>query len=556
MWRNAQNVGQATTVASWRATVHTDAAALAEAWRRYCQASTHPRQRPRLALMADWRARADLFDFDTLSAWLARPETGLQALVTADGYASLARPRWHWPLQVGVPTGAEGAAVLATLRQAQGRRSWVADLSRCFTVGDAREACDLLILTPSAVTQILGQARTRVRASFIVCLEDSPPDLARLASAYVALRERLMAAGVAAINQTDKSFQLADWFVAVLQEVSHDLPIHAAVWGTGRWRFNLDQFLVGDPAALDTCRLLAIAQRQDRVVEALEGTTGGDQLAQPAATLGIDLDAMPSFGGPAGGADAIIPSTPVPAPTGVPIAHRNLANELRNRAFVAESVDGVQTVRELANQKDEIDGARVPRWIQASAWRPDAPELAAGSLAPQQWNLLGVYIAPSAVQRIDEPFPPQAIDFSSGDVVVSVQAELSGANVTALDAADLKWMFNGDLRPSDLRDGGERSGKLLRGPLAKLPIDSGGTSSATTVGLAAATLVLPPAGESTVAVFAVLPVHDKKIDGRIAIIHKNRVLQTARLSVGVGIAAAGGAGVEVITEAADPPARR
>ena len=68
----AQNVGRATTVASWRETVHTDAAALADAWRRYFSAFPHPRQRPRLAVRLDWRDRADLFDFTALLR-VARP---------------------------------------------------------------------------------------------------------------------------------------------------------------------------------------------------------------------------------------------------------------------------------------------------------------------------------------------------------------------------------------------------------------------------------------------------------------------------------------------------
>ena len=121
VWRKAQNVGRATTVASWRETVHTDAAALAAAWRRYVGDCRHPRQRPRLALLSDWRSRGDLFDFDALWAWLNHRDNGLQALLVADGRASLARARWHWPLQVGAVAGAEGDGILATLRKARSR---------------------------------------------------------------------------------------------------------------------------------------------------------------------------------------------------------------------------------------------------------------------------------------------------------------------------------------------------------------------------------------------------------------------------------------------------
>ncbi len=550
VWRGAKNLGRATTVASWRQTLHTDAATLVETWRTYIAASSHPRQRPRLALMAGWRNRSDLFDFDSLWAWLNRQDIGLQALVMADGHADRSSTRWHWPLRVGVAAGAQGAEILAKLREAQNGRSWVADLARCYTVGDARDACDLLILTPAATTQILEQPRTRLRASFIVCLEDERPDPAQLVGRCAVLRERLRAAGVAAINRAGSSFRLADWFVAVLREVSHDLPIHAAVWGTGQWRFNLDQLLIGVPGALDKCRILAIAERQDRVVRALEAATGSGELVPVGATLGIGDESMPTFGGPGGGDNTAISSTPTPVPPFT--ARRNLAEELRNRAFVAESVDGMDTVRELAQQESDIDVIRVLRWIQANAWRPDAPEIAARSLAPKQWNLLGIHIGPSEGPRTDASFVEGAVDFSRGDVVVSVQVELSGAHLTALDSADLKWMFNEDLRPGDMRDGGERAGKLLSGPLAKLAVDTESRKDTTIVGLAATTIVLPPGGDSTLALFAVFPVDDTKVDGRIAIIYRNRVLQTARLSVGVG-AAAGGAGLDVVTEAAIHP---
>ena len=136
---------------------------------------------------------------------------------------------------------------------------------------------------------------------------------------------------------------------------------------------------------------------------------------------------------------------------------------------------------------------------------------------------------------------------------MSVQVELSGAHVTSLDATDLKWMFSGDLRPGDMRDGGERSGQLLRGPLAKLQVEPDGTKGSTIVGLAATGMILPPAGESTLAFFAVFPAHEKAVEGRIAIIHKNRVVQTARLSVGVDAAATGGTGLDVVAEAAIYP---
>lgn len=551
VWRRAQNLGRATTMESWRATVHTDAGALAEAWRQYFSEFPHPRQRPRLAVTLAWRDRPDLFDFAALAAWLVR--SGVQALVQDDGGGSRARSQWHWPLQVGVPVGNEGAVVLAGLREAQRGRSWVGELARCFAVGDARDACDLLILTPGTMAQILAQARTRLRASFVVCLDVTATGSAQIAERAVALRDRLQSAGVAAISRSSTSAGVADWFVAVLREVSHDLPVHAAIWSAAQEPNGVSPLLIGDPDALDRCRILAIAEKQDRIAQALVAAEAGERPSSPGAPhLGIDAGTVPTFGGP-GSATGPAAVQPVPPAPRTPTTRRDLADELRNRQFIAETVDGVDTVRELTLQAGEIDETRVPRWIQANAWRPDAPELAARALAPGQWNLLGVYVAPSDVVLAGAVFPQQAVDFSRGDVVVSVQLELSGAHVAALDATDLKWMFGGELRPSDMRDGGVRSGQLLRGPLAKLPVEPEGKKGETIVGLAATTMILPPAGESTLALFAVFPAQEKSVEGRIAVIHKNRVVQTARLSTGVDASAAGGAGLDVVPDEAIYP---
>jgi hypothetical protein len=71
------------------------------------------------------------------------------------------------------------------------------------------------------------------------------------------------------IGRLDPS-AIPTWFNAVLRELSHDLPIHAAVYGVGHWRFDRDPLVIGRPEALDQCRIVAIAARHDRVIAASE----------------------------------------------------------------------------------------------------------------------------------------------------------------------------------------------------------------------------------------------------------------------------------------------
>jgi len=101
-----------------------------------------------------------------------------------------------------------------------------------------------------------------------------------------------------------------------------------------------------------------------------------------------------------------------------------------------------------------------------------APEATANRLAPAQWNLLAVHIGPSDVQRVDAAFPDAAVDFSRGDVPVTVQVELAGAHVMSLEARDVAPVLLPEetaLRLADMRKDRVWPGNLLRGPLARLP---------------------------------------------------------------------------------------
>lgn len=191
-----------------------------------------------------------------------------------------------------------------------------------------------------------------------------------------------------------------------------------------------------------------------------------------------------------------------------------------------------------------------PRWLQGQARRPDALPVAARSLAPARWNVLALHIGDSAVPRRDAPVPVAGLDFGRGEVVLSVQVELAGARVVAL-ARD-----GGALRPADLNGDPAVAQALVDGPLAALPpgapTDASEPADAV-IELASATLSLPRSGDSTLALFAVHPLPGvARISGRIALIHRSRVLQTARIAVAASADPAAGDGVEVQAEGIHP----
>ena len=169
IWRNAyRNVSK---LANWRLTVHSDAAALAAAWRQYVRDlrgnMPNSRRLPRLAVTLDWHRRVNLFDFEALCAWLKLPAVGLDALVLAELPADRRGPvAWHWPLRVGVPAGAEQADIQAAVRSAQAEAWWIRRLCESYAVGAGRDACDLLILTPTGTQELLDRTqRAFARAS-------------------------------------------------------------------------------------------------------------------------------------------------------------------------------------------------------------------------------------------------------------------------------------------------------------------------------------------------------------------------------------------------------
>lgn len=257
IWRGAHNITGA-TLESWRETIHQDVLALAEGWRLFLKNADHPRKQPRLAVKAGWRHRPDLFDLETLSGWLGTAGCEALVLLPEDVQPRECRTIWHWPLHIGVPAGAEGQRLLDALKNI--RNGWIEELGLLRPVGEARDACDLLILPTGMAARLAAQPRLRLRASFIVCFDD-PVGWSKAADTpETQLRAKMGAAGIALVGA---SYDPYHWYEELMRELSHDLPIHAALWSVGC------DCLIGEPESLDRLRILAVAEHHDSKHELL-----------------------------------------------------------------------------------------------------------------------------------------------------------------------------------------------------------------------------------------------------------------------------------------------
>ena len=512
LWRGAYKDSIALeTPKSWQETVHQNAQALAEAWRLLVDRADHPRKRPRLAVAAGWRRPDHLFDLEALMGWLGANDTDCQAVVLAPEAVRPGECRtvWHWPLHVGVPAGANGRQLWEALqKKASNDSSRLRELGLLRLVGEARDACDLLILPSGMAAELAEQTRLRLQASFIVCLDEPVPWNSAPDTPQARLRGKLGAAGVALVGA---AVDPAEAFYWLLRELSHDLPVHAALWGAGRFRLSCRPMILGEPESLDRLRILAVAEHLDRKQELLRQSVK----AKPTRSKG------------------------------------QLSTTVRNRQFASEKADGMPTAEDMAAAQEVLEAERRLRHIQAYVWREDAagPEPAMG-LAPERLSLLTVHIGPDKKPRPDPPFPEGQIDFSSGPVGVTVQLEVAGAAVTALGK---NMREREEMRFFEAGKGAFPTGLFqMLDKLSAAPEPRAGSQIA--VGLASSEIILPEAGDSTRALFAVWPqAAAQEVQGRIAIIYQNRIVQTAGLQAPVTTRGEEGTGVMVVAEATVHP---
>lgn len=539
VWRGAISEVRA---GSWRHTVHADAAALAAGWRLYVSPDApwrsgerimpfHNRSIPRFAVPSRFYGAREIIDVADLVHWLSRPDVLPSAIVIEDGHA-FGRTHWHWPLRVGVPDGPDDRHIFDTLQSLRESVPWIHDLSRCFIVGTVRDACDLLILSGESAKRLGEQPRARIRASAITVLDIPPLATRSVFERCSMIRAHTGAGAVATLDiMREEPNQLATFFRETLRELSHDVPVHAALTLASRFVGRTDPLIVGQAALLDAYRLLSIADQHDRVDAALAAEEHSrffrlQQYHRP----------EPTFGGLAGIIGTDRPERPAERPPqfGSPPSHsipKPLGDELRAQFFHSETYDGVRTMNEFTRREQARSDHRTRRWLQGHAWR-DGRDIPARALEPERLNILTFHIGPSTIPLSGEAFPDQLLDFTAGDVELTVQLELVGAEIAPMNDVPMP-AHRMTLHPHIEM---AFAYSMTRPARARDDRDA--------VRLTSTTIWLPAVGDSTPALFAVDPIDGiEGVSGRVTVIHQNRVLQTARVSIDVAADADVGKGL-------------
>jgi hypothetical protein len=151
-----------------------------------------------------------------------------------------------------------------------------------------------------------------------------------------------------------------------------------------------------------------------------------------------------------------------------------------------------------------------------------------------------VHIGPSERERSDAALPENHIDFSRGDVAVTVTVELSGTELAPLEATKMEVeMLSID---SD-------RGRLMEWLFHSLPENQNPENPTESAAAATSEIRLPQVGNSSPALFALRPRgRVEQVAGRISISHNNRLIQTASLSIETGDTPQQGTRVRVVAE--------
>jgi len=407
---------------------------------------------------------------------LSNDAVGLASTYVLDeipGPTKDATTKWNWPVRIGYFSDFESLSLSKNLHE-----SWLIDeLAIIRPMVKSNDTCDMLLLPwplREALNKLLGMS-FQIRASCVVILGGLDEPWERALHLIDAMKSQAGSAGVCVTTVPATSRE--NWFTILVEGLSHNQPLDVCFHRTSSWinqeltLHPMDSASPLVPLFFSTRRLLAVSQIKSVAYELcnrMEGLTKRRAIRVPekaAERLRIRSGSFKSV---------------------------ELAHEIRNRIesfyFEHESneASGVADIGRAVESSMLRMGAleRKPRWIQAQVFRTNKGESKriTRALKADEFHTLIVRIGP-----IDREWltPPKEAVFPEHKLPQNEEVN------------ELQVIFSEPVHVSK--------------PLT-------------------AEIALPRLGASTTCQFAFRPKRSQTLfEGRIVVLHQNRILQTALL---------------------------
>lgn len=380
---------------------------------------------------------------------------------------------WNWPLRIGVLPDDGSARLFDDLETyVEKIKEWIGSLIHLVRLDSETDNCDLLLIPTSIqeACELVSNLGIRISADCVMAIGPTTDYRGELASIIEVFRDNISTAGVG-IAPVDTSWE--KWFTTLIRELSHNEPIDVAFFSACREAGSQRPFLAGSRKLIEFSKL----------AESLK-SIGEELLAAPpdAPPVTIQNDDAKVFG--------IEPRDYHP---------KEIGEIFRNRSdkfmFDQERRSGTRS-------------ARVARSARRSI-RESAPleKVEQRRIQATVYDLRGDADPHTAPVKVDNAVRAGG----AHKVFILIGKPKSG------------WIQNREeFNPRELSD--KRTYKLTVIFSEPQLFDQPKVSS----------IKLPPKGDSTTCEFTLqVPKDVEKIEARISIVYKNRVLQTALLKADV-----------------------
>lgn len=378
---------------------------------------------------------------------------------------------WHWPLRIGfLPDDASTRLFEELKTYIETIKEWVGSLVHLVRLDSETDNCDLLLIPSSPHEACELIANLGIKISADCVVAIGPSgDQWDIASIIEVFRDKVSTAGIG-IAPVEAS--LKDWFVMLIRELSHNEPIDVTLFSASRYSGNRSPFLVASR------KLIEFSKLAESIKSIGEELVKAPPEAPPINIGGEDADV---FG--------IEPREYHPKEIG-----EIFKNNTRRFQYDQERRSGIRSARVSRSAKRSVRESSIlkkvePRWIQAEIY-----DLSADAKSPAKLKY-----------ALRAGAPHQAV------VRIGIMDD------------DEEWIQNSELfAPPELSD--KKTYKLTVIFMEPQLFDQPQVSS----------FKLPPEGNSTTCEFTFhVPEEVEKIEARISIVYKNRVLQTALLRADV-----------------------